>query len=188
MRAHGPAKLAEDAGRLLNSPSAEVHGFLERFMETTDHPQDGSSFFARTLLQPQAECLAQAELVPEHRSVGNQCPQCGSRPQLAVIRPEGDGGKRMLLCSFCQSEWEYRRILCPSCGEENHEKLPRYSAEGISAVRVEACDACKCYLKAVDMTLDGLAIPVVDEIATAPLDLWAVEHDYRKIQHNLMGF
>jgi formate dehydrogenase maturation protein FdhE len=29
---------------------------------------------------------------------------------------------------------------------------------------------------------------VVDEIATAPLDLWAVEHGYRKIQPNLMGF
>ena len=105
-----------------------------------------------------------------------------------MIRPEGDGGKRSLLCSFCQSEWEFRRILCPTCGEVDHEKLPRYSAEGIAAVRVEACDTCKRYLKSIDMTVDGLAVPVADEIATAPLDLWAAEHDYRKIQLNLMGF
>ncbi len=86
------------------------------------------------------------------------------------------------------SEWEFRRILCPACGEEDHEKLPRYTAEGISAVRVEACDTCNRYLKSVDLTVDGHAVPVVDEIATAPLDLWAAEHDYRKIQLNLVGF
>lgn len=105
-----------------------------------------------------------------------------------MIRPEGDGGKRLLLCSLCQSEWEFRRILCPACGEVNHEKLPRYSAEGIASVRVEACDTCKHYLKSIDMTVDGLAVPVVDEIATAPLDLWAAEHGYQKIRLNLMGF
>ena len=94
----------------------------------------------------------------------------------------------MLLCSLCQSEWDFRRILCPVCGETNHEKLPRYTADGIPAVRVESCDTCRSYLKSIDMTVDGLSVPVVDEIATAPLDLWAAEHDYRKIQFNLMGF
>jgi formate dehydrogenase maturation protein FdhE len=38
------------------------------------------------------------------------------------------------------------------------------------------------------MTVDGLAVAVVDEIATASLDLWAVEHGYRKLQLNIMGF
>lgn len=107
---------------------------------------------------------------------------------MAVLRPEGDGGKRMLLCSLCHSEWEFRRVLCPSCGEENHEKLPRYTASGIPAVRVEACDSCGKYLKSVDLTLDGLAVPEADEVATAPLDLWADQHGYRKVQPNIMGF
>ena len=107
---------------------------------------------------------------------------------MAVIRQEGDGGKRMLLCSLCHTEWEFRRILCPSCGEENHEKLPRYTAEGIPAVRVEACDTCKVYLKSVDLTVDGFAVPLVDEVATAPLDLWASDHGYHKLLPNVMGF
>ena len=111
-----------------------------------------------------------------------------SKPQVAVLRPEGDGGKRFLVCSFCLTEWEFRRILCPICGEEDHTKLPRFAAEGVAAVRVEACDACKHYLKEIDMTVDGLAVPLVDEIATAPLDLWAAEHGYAKISRNLMGF
>jgi formate dehydrogenase maturation protein FdhE len=55
-------------------------------------------------------------------------------------------------------------------------------------VRVEACDSCNHYLKGVDMTVDGLAVPLVDEVATAPLDLWAGECGYTKISPNLMGF
>ena len=184
----GPPKLAEEASRLRGSSSAQIRRMLEQWLVTTDSADDGSSFFARVLLQPQAERFAHAGGFGLEQVAGNKCPCCQSEPQLAVIRPEGDGGKRLLLCSFCQSEWEFRRILCPSCGEEHNDNLPRYSAESIAAVRVEACDVCKQYLKSVDLTVDGLAVPVVDEIATAPLDLWAVEHGYRKIQLNLMGF
>jgi len=188
VRKSGPPKLAEEASRLCDSSLVQIREMLEHWLVTTDLPEDGSSFFARVLLQPQAERLAQAAGEQQQQVVGNKCPCCQSEPQLAVIRPEGDGGKRFLLCSFCQSEWAFRKILCPACGEEHNEKLPRYSAEGIVAVRVEACDTCNHYLKSIDMTVDGLAVPVVDEIATAPLDLWAVEHGYRKIQPNLMGF
>jgi len=187
VRKHGPSKLAEEASRMRGSSRDAVRSMLEQWLVASDSSQDSNAFFARVLLQPQAEFLAQTDDSHLPRVAGNKCPRCGSYPQLVVIRPEGDGGKRSLLCSLCQSEWEFRRILCPACGEEHNEKLPRYSAEGI-AVRVEACDACKSYLKSIDMTVDGLAVPVVDEMATAPLDLWAAEHNYRKIQANIMGF
>ena len=187
-QSYGPSKLAAEATRLQNVPISELRGKLNQFLAEPDSPDAGGVFFVRILLQPLAERMAQARGPKAHAVAGNRCPQCSSAPQLAVIRPEGDGGKRMLLCSLCQSEWEFRRILCPYCGEENHEKLPRYTADGIPAVRVEACDTCKRYLKSVDLTIDGLAVPVVDEVATAPLDLWAAEHDYTKIQSNLMGF
>jgi len=39
------------------------------------------------------------------------------RRLLGVLRPEGDSGKRFLVCSFCSLEWEFRRILCANCGE-----------------------------------------------------------------------
>jgi FdhE protein len=185
---HGPPKLAEEARRLQDFDTSAVRPLLAQFLAESDPSQDSTSFFARALLQPQAERLAQTQIPPSQGLAGNRCPYCDSRPQLAVIRPEGDGGKRLLLCSLCQSEWEFRRILCPACGEESHEKLPRYSAEGIPAVRVEGCDTCKSYLKSVDMTVDGLAVALVDEIATAPLDLWAAERGYCKIELNIMGF
>ena len=181
----GPAKLAEEASPI-RGESAEQRGTMLASLLAGELSE--RAFFARALLQPYAERLAASLPVPAYAGDKSVCPLCDSRPQAAVLRPEGDGGKRYLLCSLCLTEWEFRRILCPACGEENHRQLPRYSAEEVDAVRVEGCDTCHFYLKSVDMTVDGLAVPLVDEVATVPLDLWASEHGYKKITPNLMGF
>ncbi len=52
---------------------------------------------------------------------------------------------------------------------------------------MDACETCKTYIKAVDLTKNGLAVPVVDELASVPLTLWAQEHGYTKLQPNLMA-
>ena len=185
----GPSKLAQEAAEIGRSASEQQRQMLQSFLLSTHGSEPESShFFARVLFQSQAEHLAATQQMQSADSSASVCPVCGARPQVAVLRPEGDGGKRFLVCSFCSTEWEFRRILCPVCGEVDHQKLPRYSAEDFAAVRVEACDTCKYYLKSVDMTVDGLAVPLVDEIATASLDIWAVEHGFNKISPNLMGF
>ncbi len=196
----GPSKLAQEAAEIgagklhpASSPcyasSEEQREMLRGFLFSTEpNVPTSNNFFARVLLQSQAEHLAATHKPPSVNSSSSFCPVCGARPQLAVLRPEGDGGKRFLLCSLCATEWEFRRILCPVCGEVDHQKLPRYTAEDMSPVRVEACDNCKYYFKSVDMTIDGLAVPVVDEVATAALDVWALEQGFQKISLNLMGF
>jgi FdhE protein len=185
VRKHGPPKLADHAAQLSQE---DVRTLAGAWLNSSFPREAPTAFFSRVVLEPQAEHLAETGPWVPAKLAGNHCPHCDSLPQVAVIRPEGDGGKRMLLCSLCHSEWEFRRVFCPSCGEENHDKLPRYTAEGIKAVRVEACDSCGKYLKSVDLTIDGLAVPEADEVATAPLDLWASERGYSKIQANLMGF
>jgi formate dehydrogenase maturation protein FdhE len=57
----------------------------------------------------------------------------------------------------------------------------------IAHVRLDVCDTCRTYLKGIDLAKTGLAVPVVDELATTPLDLWAREHGYVKLQINLLG-
>jgi len=185
----GPAKLAQEAAEIGRASSEQKREILRSFLLSTDgNGPESTHFFARVLFQPQAEHLAVAQNAQSVDSSASVCPVCAARPQVAVLRPEGDGGKRFLVCSFCSTEWEFRRILCPVCGEVDHQKLSRYSAEDFAAVRVEACDTCKYYLKSVDMTVDGLAVPLGDEIATASLDIWAVEHGFSKVSPNLMGF
>ena len=84
-------------------------------------------FFGRALVQPFAESLASRGQI-DLENVGVDCPFCGAKPAVAVRRGEGDGGKRSLVCSLCSTEWAFRRILCPNCGEEDKEKLPVFVA------------------------------------------------------------
>ena len=143
-------------------------------------------FFARVLLQPYAEYLASRGDVhaePDART----CPFCSSWPLAGILHGEGEGAKRWLLCAVCSTEWPFRRVLCWNCGEENKDRLPIYTAEEFGAVRVDACDNCHVYIKSIDLTKDGHAVPMVDEIAAVALDIWAEEHEYSKLEANLLG-
>jgi len=61
-----------------------------------------------------------------------------------------DGGKRFLLCAFCGTEWEFRRIYCAFCGESREQSLPVFVAEKFPHIRVEACDTCRHCIRSVD--------------------------------------
>lgn len=185
---YGPDALRERAISLRHASDAARMQLFESAPTVAQPEQDNiDDFFVRACLQPFAENL-QRQLPSDRNYTGSICPACGGLPQLAVLRPEGEGASRYLLCSFCLREWLFRRIICPFCGEENKEKLPRYSAEQCTHVYVESCDACMHYFKAVDMNMDGHAEPLVDEAAVAVLDMWAVEHGYKKVVPNLIGF
>jgi len=144
------------------------------------------AFFAHALLQPYAEYLAERTNSATEASP-LLCPFCGSKPQVAVLRPEGDGARRFLLCSLCATEWLFRRVLCPNCAEENKDKLPIFQAQEFDYVRIDACDTCHTYIKSIDLTKNGNAVPMVDELATVSLNLWAQENNYQKLQPNLFG-
>jgi FdhE protein len=116
-----------------------------------------------------------------------RCPVCEARPIVGVLRPEGDGARKSLVCMLCAHEWTFRRVCCPACGEDREPQMAFYSAAEIPHVRVDVCDTCHFYLKSVDLTKTGLAVPVVDELATLSLDLWAREKGYRKFQMNMLG-
>jgi FdhE protein len=185
---NGPAPLAA-ASRELGKQGDDSHAqLLDAFWQAENQVLLGSAedFFARSFLQPYAEFLRSQH---QGKSLGYTpclCPFCNRKPVMGVLRQLGEGGQRFLTCSFCLNEWEFRRIVCPGCGEENHAKLPIYTAEELQHVRVECCDSCRSYIKTVDLTQNGLAEPIVDEMASIPLDLWAQRQGYSKLQTNLM--
>ena len=98
-----------------------------------------------------------------------------------------DGSGRQLLCASCLTLWNVRRVICPSCGEEEEKKLGYFRSPVFDHVRIDACDGCRRYLKTIDLTRLGLAVPLVDEVAAAPLDAWARDRGYEKIELNLLG-
>src|ERR1700691_2396409 len=156
---------------------------------STFQPEAGreTDLLSYMFLQPYAEYLADHSQPMPPRETFGTCPFCSARPLAGVLRPEGDGGKRSLICSLCATEWNIGRIGCPACGEPNVEKMAVYRADRFPHVRVEACDTCRYYIKTIDHTKDGHAVPVVDEVAPIPLNLWAQQHEYVKFQANLLG-
>ena len=151
------------------------------------HLSPPNTFLARGFLQPYAEFTAERLPAPSLSGHRATCPVCESEPVVGVLRQEQLGGRRSLICSLCAYEWNFPRTICPTCGEDRNEALAVFASELFEHVRVETCDTCKCYLKTVDLTSNGLAIPVVDELATLPLTLWAQENGYSRVQTNLLA-
>ena len=185
---NGPSFLAGVARDLRVGGAGSQSELLDACWSRTDTaPSQPQEFLARAFLQPYAESLRLRAALNLNGYNYPLCPFCSRRAGLGVLRPLGEGAARSLVCAFCLAEWEFRRIVCPACGEEDNRKLPVYSAEEFEYIRVDACDSCKTYIKAVDLTKNGRAEPVVDEIAAAALDLWAQERGYSKLQPNLVG-
>jgi FdhE protein len=185
----GPEPLAAFGAEHLQSAEVQQElllGLWEAPANDDSVYTEAGRFFGRVLLQPYAEYLASRGSSNVETSAAT-CPFCSARPAVGVLRGEGDGAKRSLICSLCATEWLYRRVVCPGCDEQDNDSLPVYLAAEFEHVRVEACDRCKTYIKSVDLTRDGRAIPLVDELATVPLNIWAEGHGYAKLETNLLG-
>jgi len=120
-----------------------------------------------------------------------RCPNCAGLPQLSYFAVSGEAlvsGPRYLVCSRCATNWVFSRMLCAGCGESNGTKLPIFQEqERFPHVRVDGCQTCQKYLLTFDLRRDTRAVPVVDEIAALPLDLYARDQGLTKIAPNLMG-
>ena len=185
---NAPTRFARVAQDLRNSPSELWSDLLNHGWSETGSPPDvPEEFLAYMFLQPCAEFVRSRTSLQLDGHTHSLCPFCNRKPALAVLRPLGDGARRNLVCGFCLCEWEFRRILCAGCGQEDQSKLPVYTAEQFPHMRVEGCDVCHTYIKSIDFTKNGLADPLVDELASVPLDLWAQEHGYAKLYPNLLG-
>lgn len=149
-------------------------------------------FVVEALLQPLAERLAAGHgpsterLAPSQARSPALCPFCGDQPSVGALREEAEGAKRSLVCGLCLTEWPYLRLLCPACGEQRFDALPVFTSETVPGARIDACDTCRAYVKTIDLTKDGHAVPCVDDLATVSLDLWAREQGYARLRSNLL--
>lgn len=76
------------------------------------------------------------------------CPLCGANASMA--RFEKEVGRRELWCPVCGTEWTFKRVQCPFCGNENQDRLRFFYINEKSPYRVDVCDVCKGYVKTID--------------------------------------
>lgn len=103
------------------------------------------------------------------------CPVCGGQPHFSVLRGEGE---RSLLCSRCNAEWPFARMQCAFCGHAEPGQLVYYpSQDGV--YRLYVCQACRRYLKTIDLRQTGDRVLAVEPILTVDMDLAARQGGYR---------
>jgi len=104
------------------------------------------------------------------------CPLCAGEPDLAVITAAAD---RLLICSRCAARWRFDQLTCPFCLNSDRRRITSFASRD-GQYRIYACDACERYLKAYDARQASRPVmPVVDSVATLPLDAAAIQKGYR---------
>jgi hypothetical protein len=189
---------------------------VERWIQGEDQPLI-DRFLARASVGPVLEALgAEVRAACAGPRDDRHCPECGGLPQLSYFVPAQEDlatGPRRLQCARCDTSWGFARMTCAGCGEDSSAKLTILSELGTSSgergsvvrglpggnpavqqpavfphMRVEACESCRHYLLSIDLASDPHAVPLVDELAAIPLDLYARDRGFTKITTNLMGF
>jgi formate dehydrogenase accessory protein FdhE len=130
-------------------------------------------------LRPYLEWAADqvSSRVDQRRWKRGYCPVCGGPPDLATLDEES--GARHLLCSRCDSQWDYRRLGCPFCETADHTKLAYYPSED-GVYRLYVCRECRHYLKTIDLreTTRAVVLPA-ERITTVAIDMAAQREGYR---------
>jgi len=175
--------------------TSEAHGFvfdqsLKRLLENQltenhfggDWGKEGSLlfFFLVQSLKPTFEFHAEnwRKQRKEISFPHGFCPFCGALPAMGEIREEG---RRVLHCPLCGLEWDYPRLKCPNCQNEDQEKLAYFQVEGEVGCRVDICLHCRHYLKTIDSReREGSLDWEVEDYLTLHLDHWAQEEGYTR--------
>ncbi len=119
--------------------------------------------------------------------IATVCPACGSPPVASVLRIDVPvPGTRYLHCVLCATDWYMGRGKCSQC--ETQDKLVYYHIENgestSGAVRGEACEACKGYIKSFNQEKDAQADPFADDLASLALDILMDESGYERASPN----
>ncbi len=177
----GPKPMQDRASRLDESGLRRA---LEDYWTQVDTCSP-DSLFARVLLQ--VHTIKRDPQPPSDSLSPELCPRCGHRPQVSVLRPQGHGKALTLVCSLCLHEWSFPRGRCAACGEDDEKRRSHYAASGFDHIQVDACEACRTYLHSIDLSREITAVPDVDELTALPLDIWAQQQGFRKLQPNFAG-
>lgn len=145
-------------------------------------------FFARAYLQPLVEAIASKCNKGGATWKQAKCPNCGWPPHLATLSDDLEiKGRRLLICSLCSCEWPFPRTTCTNCLDTNPDHLTHHVSESLPYIRIEICQQCQHYLKTIDLREHGLAVPIVDDLASFELDLWCEEQNLTRTQRNVLA-
>jgi len=141
---------------------------------------DGADVIDQVLTVSMRPFLSRCAEVLQQRSelslwTHSHCALCGGQPDLSVITPSAE---RHLICGRCELRWKWESLACPFCRNSERSKITSFATSD-GKYRVYACDVCRRYLKAYDgRRASRPVMPIVDAVATLPLDAAAIQRGY----------
>jgi FdhE protein len=161
---------------LLNTEDA----YFQKIEKDMGIDQKALAFMAYSSIKPSvvhcAEQLA-SYLDPENPWDRGVCPVCGSAPGFSLFEGEGN---RILFCGFCWHQWAAQRIYCPFCENKDINSIHYYFSEKEKNYRIDVCDNCQTYLKAIDQrNTDRMIFPPLEFVASLHLDIKAQEMGFK---------
>ena len=105
-------------------------------------------------------------LAPANLWRNSHCPVCGSDPDLAVLENHPDpseflvskSGELWHHCPVCAHRWRFVRMVCPGCGNQEHERITRFSLPDSPHEHIYACEDCQQYLPCLDTVENSAAV------------------------------
>ncbi|SPD75873.1 conserved hypothetical protein [uncultured Desulfobacterium sp.] len=147
------------------------------------------SFLVLEIVKP---CLRQAAVKFAHLADNElwykgYCPVCGGGPDIGFLKDKRDPSEFLISktgqlwphCSLCGHIWRFVRLVCPSCGQTDHERLDVFTAQGREKERIHACRDCKRYVLVIDLVGSNEKLdPDMAPIGLIHLDILAQERGY----------
>ena len=187
-----PQPLREAAAHLRALEPSPLAAVVETWVDDVTLVEPRLGFWLRVAAGPVIERGALDIVVP-HEWKGPACPVCGGQPQVSVIAEESGefmaGSPRSLVCGRCGSWWSFPRATCVGCGEEDPRSMESFLVEEQGPARVDTCTTCRGYIKTFDLRERGgvEVIPLVDDVVTLTLDIWAQQRGFTRSGISLAG-
>ena len=175
-----PDPLVAGGMALTQAGTEEREGLVEDWLDDPAGPEPVLGFWVRVAGGSVLEAGRAAIKTPSRDEwTGAACPACGGPPQVSVIAEESGefmgGSPRSLVCGRCAGWWTFPRVKCTWCGEGDPRRLPSFVPDQRKVARIDGCETCSSYMKTFDLREAGgiEIVPLVDDVATVSLDLWA---------------
>jgi FdhE protein len=187
-----PAPLREAGTHLRALGPSPLAAVVETWVDDVSLVEPLLGFWLRVAAGPVIEGGARDVVVPAEWK-GSACAVCGGQPQASVIAEESGefmaGSPRSLVCGRCASWWSFPRATCVGCGEEDPRSMESFLVEEQRWARVDTCATCRGYIKTFDLREPGAVdvIPLVDDIVTLTLDVWAQQRGFSRSASSLAG-
>lgn len=184
--------LLEAACREILDPSLAKDAAPHLGAWAREHPEAPYFFRFITTSAATPSFAAVGRILGEEHNTDNvwahgHCPVCGSLPLIG--RLEGKEGRRLHTCSLCSFEYRVPRLGCPFCLAPETEGSEYHISEEEPGYLLTACKACNTYFKLGDAReFDRPWFPLLDDLASLTLDLYAIQMGYKRPTLSGWGF